>query len=514
MKHPKFILAAALLILTFGLQACGTLKFDVTAQPALTNTPSPEVSATQTPEEPDQPEITETVEPTAAPNETSEVSGRLCYPSEFIPAQELYFFRIADNQLFSAQSILNQTNYSIQLEPGSYYAYAWIENYQLGGAFTEYVACGYGENCTDHTLKPLDLKPGQTVENIDICDWIYLPDMLPTGMRQAIFGSDAAPNSALSGLVVGSHQGAWLIGKDGREQQLSSNPILQVSPDGTRAVFDRDSDLWLLDFSTGTEVNLTNTPNRMESGYSWSPYLPDRILFTSFNFDDEAGPGFSGFLSMIDLEGSQYQIIDPEHNAGAYAVSPDGDTIIYGVGPQPYLFSFSNGLGTFNPTEYGFVSQGSLTLGSPAWSPDGSKIIFTASATINGNEQFGVALFDLAAKSSQFIFTYQVMGMDGIPTSGTWSPDGRWVAIFAVDANPAHGGLWVVSSDGNPSLQYKVADLGAISIWHPHENFLVYSQPDSTNRNRLWLYDAETLANKPLDFSSTDSPFPMDWITP
>ena len=46
----------------------------------------------------------------------------------------------------------NQTSYSIELEPGRYIAFAYINSgATFGGAYSELVVCGFENDCTDHT---------------------------------------------------------------------------------------------------------------------------------------------------------------------------------------------------------------------------------------------------------------------------------------------------------------------------------------------------------------------------
>jgi len=97
------------------------------------------------------------------------VMGRVCYPSERIPPMTIYIQRTGSNQVTEIPIAQDQTEYQAALEPGTYFAYAWTNNFQAGGAYT------YG----DHSLKPFEVKRGITAENIDICDWYGGPGSVP-----------------------------------------------------------------------------------------------------------------------------------------------------------------------------------------------------------------------------------------------------------------------------------------------------------------------------------------------
>jgi hypothetical protein len=62
---------------------------------------------------------------------------------------------------------------------GAYHAFAWVEDFQIGGGYTAYVSCGYSETCTDHSLQAFEITGGQERTGIDLCDWPLLADQLP-----------------------------------------------------------------------------------------------------------------------------------------------------------------------------------------------------------------------------------------------------------------------------------------------------------------------------------------------
>jgi hypothetical protein len=97
------------------------------------------------------------------------VAGRVCYPSERIPAMTIYLQRANSDQVVQVRVLPDQVQYQAALEPGSYVAYAWTDGYQAGGAYTY----------PDHSLRPFEIKRGMTVQNIDICDWYGGPGSVP-----------------------------------------------------------------------------------------------------------------------------------------------------------------------------------------------------------------------------------------------------------------------------------------------------------------------------------------------
>ena len=166
-----------IVILLFFLAACTNLPGQIEV-----GVESPFESATNTPEiivtEEPTPELTATNVPTLEAL-TGFASGRVCYPSEFIPAMTAYFVEIGTGDLTEIGIAENQSTYRVELPVGAYHAFAWVEDFQIGGGYTAYVSCGYTENCTDHSLQAFEITGGQERTGIDLCDWPLQTDQLP-----------------------------------------------------------------------------------------------------------------------------------------------------------------------------------------------------------------------------------------------------------------------------------------------------------------------------------------------
>ena len=90
-----------------------------------------------------------------------EVSGSLCYPSEFNPPMTLYIedARTGDRIQFSIAEA--QNSYNVLVPNGTYYAYAWAPGYNLEGAYTN----------ANGLMLAFTVSGGQKTYNIDLCDW-------------------------------------------------------------------------------------------------------------------------------------------------------------------------------------------------------------------------------------------------------------------------------------------------------------------------------------------------------
>ena len=90
-----------------------------------------------------------------------EVSGALCYPSEFNPPMTLYFEAKGTGDRIQFSIPEAQNFYNVLLPNGTYYAYAWAPGYNLEGAYTD----------GSSLMKSFVVIGGQTTANINLCDW-------------------------------------------------------------------------------------------------------------------------------------------------------------------------------------------------------------------------------------------------------------------------------------------------------------------------------------------------------
>ncbi|MBI9047406.1 MAG: hypothetical protein JEZ06_23170 [Anaerolineaceae bacterium] len=138
------------------------------------------------------PTSTNLPEPTDIPESEvlpGSVTGRLSFPSEFIPEMEIVAFEIQNGtptgSWFSTHTDMNAPNYLIDnLTPGKYWivAYPIMGSEQpndIGGGYSEAVLCGLQYGCDDHTLLEVEVIAGQVSANIDPGDWYADPGVFP-----------------------------------------------------------------------------------------------------------------------------------------------------------------------------------------------------------------------------------------------------------------------------------------------------------------------------------------------
>ncbi len=131
-----------------------------------------------------------TPEPSPTPLLTGTITGKLSYPSEFIPPMRVVAFSLTDGKAYFIDTGENQLEYSIEVPVGTYYLVSYphqgtagntgqVDSYTLGGGpfaggFTQMVPCGLAAGCDDHTLLPVTVTAGQTT-TADPGDW-YAPE--------------------------------------------------------------------------------------------------------------------------------------------------------------------------------------------------------------------------------------------------------------------------------------------------------------------------------------------------
>lgn len=106
--------------------------------------------------------------------------GKVCYPSDAIPEMTVYIVNMVTKQVTSVPIAFNQSNYSAQVPPGSYIAFAWIKAQPgPGGTYSPAVPCGLTVACTDHSPTVFQAPAGGIAADINICDWYSQKDVPP-----------------------------------------------------------------------------------------------------------------------------------------------------------------------------------------------------------------------------------------------------------------------------------------------------------------------------------------------
>lgn len=144
-----------------------TATFTPETKPTATLAPTPVVNAL--------PEASPTAPPPAPL--PGVISGRLCYPSEYIPAMTIYARNADTGETWTMHVPMDTLSYEFEVPAGDYLVFAWTDE-GLGGSYSEFVPCGLSVECSDHTPVVVPVAAGQRVTGVDICDF-YMEEAVP-----------------------------------------------------------------------------------------------------------------------------------------------------------------------------------------------------------------------------------------------------------------------------------------------------------------------------------------------
>ena len=250
----------------------------------------------------------------------------------------------------------------------------------------------------------------------------------------------AAPASAAyrgaNGVVAftsarGGSSQIYLRAADGSEKQLTSNVgganAPTFSPDGSRMAYSAGSDIWVMRADGTHKVNLTrNAKNNADP--TWSPdgtkiaFISTRDVISGEIYSIPAGGGTPHRITHNGMTERNLSWA-PTGTRVAFDAAGNGAT----PNSQIYVAAVSNGAVTN-------LSKNTYNDGSPDYSPDGTRIVFTSDRQAGGN--------------------LWLMNADGsMPTSvGTPSP-------YVGPVGPA----W--SADGSQIVTGANEGMGSLQLW-------------------------------------------------
>ncbi|KPK94326.1 MAG: hypothetical protein AMJ88_04100 [Anaerolineae bacterium SM23_ 63] len=330
--------------------------------------------------------------------------------------------------------------------------------------------------------------------------------------------SPSPPAHTASGLVFSNADGTWWIDRQGEVQQLIDKDRGVLSPDGKWIAYIEEDpatymgDIWLMEVSSGARQNITITPDRDEVSPLWVPGRPEFILFGS---DTEIGMGNSAYPTVINVDGTGYQILDSD-TGGLRDVSPSGEMFFYG-GYDATMLAYWWDIGTevFDPSDFG-LSVNKLFI--PEWSPDGNKVAWFVAGNFLDSEssQLAIAVFDLESETAELMHVYEPIGGSEFVNNLAWSPNGEWLAFTTHSEPPATGrapNLWVIRPDGSDETYIGE---GTVPVWRYDGENLAFQALNEAQTEEVFLVVTGMWKVSMID----DLPLPerigflLDWVMP
>jgi len=267
------------------------------------------------------------------------------------------------------------------------------------------------------------------------------------------------------------------------EWKSAFNP--KISPDGKRVVYELqsanwednsfDRNLWIAEVASG-EVRQLTSAKKSSTGADWSPdgkwiaFLSDRPAQISGSSADKKQ------LYVISADGGEaQQLTKAENDIGGFNWAPDSRRIAFAVSdPEPktlkdrkekygeysvvhadfqmaHLWTIDLPDGTANaaPEAKRLTEGEAFSVGSFAWSPDGTRIAFSAQQDADlissfSNDIYIVTVADKAVK--------KIVSTPGPDTNPKWSPDGKKIAYQTAAGSKyfyyTNGRIAVVPAEG------------------------------------------------------------------
>jgi len=331
-------------------------------------------------------------------------------------------------------------------------------------------------------------------------------------------GTDAPPptNCGRGGCTTGDAN-IWVMHADGSNQ----TPLTQLT------VVENDSPVWSPDGSTilfqspraldGSDANVNNVFNLWRMNSDGSSALPlTRFTVDAFN---------RNFLQVWSPNGTRIAYVSVGALDGSNATGTNSNIWIMnadGSNPTPL-------------TKYSLPPQPSIAAPSaflPAWSPDGSKIVYSSNGSldgsnaVNGSGNIWVMSADGSNASPLTKFTAPPQQPGAGATGAKWSPDGTKIAYSsngALDGSNAAnvngaGNIWIMNGDGSNPIPITHSTNAFATIgtstggWSPDGKKLIVvctcaldGSNNANNTANIWVMNADGSARTPLTQSTNSN---------
>lgn len=338
-----------------------------------------------------------------------------------------------------------------------------------------------------------------------------LPDLAVTSANMGTIDAN--------GLIYANMDTAQIfrIVSGGRGVAILQGSSARFSSDGILALLESSDDIFLAEPMDNPGINITNTPDRLESSPQWLPLNTPKVVFNSKGVNEAQQKGWDsdipGYLSTVNMDGSEYTILANIPSYTAPALISDGRMIAYEQSGMPMLYEVDKGSYPFDPTLYGYQPSAEAVFASPSFSPFGRWLTWWVSENNSQpDKHFSLVLFDLNASTSTILHSYTPLSETlGWLPNPVWNGNEGWIA-YQTRGEATAWDLWISRPDGNDAHRLGLA---TNPVWSPDRQHLAYVQTQPRTSNLTSFISIIDAASHVIE--QTDLPvgsIPLGWTLP
>ncbi len=290
----------------------------------------------------------------------------------------------------------------------------------------------------------------------------------------------------------------WIMNADGTDpRQVTRGSMIhgwpRWSPDGSRLVYwgydpAADTSVVIVDSMDGADPIVLAQSDELLDRPAWRP---DGLHIA---YAGQTEGNWDVWVAAVDGSES-YRLTSDDQMETNPLWSPDGSVIAYKVAPNKaynltveQFMTFENGFES--PTVHEWNSIKSIQMND--WSPDGSRIAYTAEIVTNTSGEDRVTYL-AAAQTVRLTDTGLATGMPIVLSKGStlgdrgpvFSPDGSKIAFWAWDT-AYRATLWTAAADGSNLKQLTARGYDMYPQWSPDGTSLLFESHRGGNSD-LWM---------------------------
>ena len=269
-----------------------------------------------------------------------------------------------------------------------------------------------------------------------------------------------------------------------------------TAANGKIAYGSNDYDIYVMDADGSNPVNLTNSPNKSESGPVWSPD-GSKIAFVQSHYYPETEYTYSD-IWVMDVDGSNRVNLTNTSGNDEFSPtwSPRGDRIAFVKSEEHPQISEDWGIFVMdadggNVTSLTNAKQSiPYEESTPAWSPDGSAIAYAGVS--EGKRR--IMVMDPDGENQRMLSTSDEYDHDTTPT---WSPDSGKIAFMREIVSEGYQwDIMVMNRDGSGEVRLtRHPDADMFPTFSPDGTQIAFLSNRDTWMMDIYLIDVPVLAS-------------------